>query len=51
MKFSDKMHENRAGYNAYFLKSNLNALQKARMPTYNPSSDLGQDTLDTSLDL
>ena len=26
MKFSDKMHENSAGYNAYFLKSNLNAL-------------------------
>ena len=51
MKDSDKMHENRAGYNAYFLKSNLNALSKARMPNYNPPSEMGQDTLDTSEDI
>ena len=28
------MNSNSGGYNAYFLKTNLNALQKARMPQY-----------------
>lgn len=28
------MNENSAGYNAYFIKTNLNALQRARMPQY-----------------
>ena len=31
---SDKMSENRAGYNGYFLEGNVSALQKARMPAY-----------------
>ena len=34
MKQADGLSQNTAGYNGYFLETNLNALKKAKMPNY-----------------
>lgn len=41
MKNSAEMHDNSAGYNGYFYKTNTNALERAKMPEYEKKTDGG----------